>query len=74
MLFVCSIFLISDTSLAPIGADLDASPKGKGEHTESKIPKTRRGGCDAMLGFDCGSASETNTGPVGKLVKWMKSV
>jgi hypothetical protein len=65
---------MSDTFPAPVGAQLDARERHGEEDAKLKLPNTRRGGCSEMLGFDCGSASKGDAGPVGKLAKWVRSM
>lgn len=55
-------------------AQVDIPASDGGEKSEYKLPKTRRDGCDAILGFDCGTAAKVDTGLLGRLVRWMKAI
>ncbi len=59
--------------LAPAEAHVDNTASHDAESAKHGHPTLRKDRCADILGFYCGSASKADTGPVGKLVKWMKS-
>lgn len=75
-LSLCSAwpFCFSDMFLAPAEARVDNATSHDVDNAKHGLPKLRRDGCADILGFDCGSAPKSDTGPVGKLVKWMRLI
>ena len=70
---VFSFIFWSDGSLAPAGT-VDAPAEVGAENENHMLPITHKNGCHAMLGFDCGSAPRADTGPVGRLARWMNLI